>query len=379
MPDYTVRVQLVRPAIVAGQRAQTWPVRVVDPHTYTVETGIVGGGPAPTPPVNVTPPTISGTPRLGQTLTSDDGVWTGSPTGYSYQWTRDGSPIGGATSDTYVMAAADMYATAIRCEVTATNAGGDSSPEPSNSLASPLAAIWAIDPDAAIWVRTAGWGAAGVGDPVADWATADGRWSWTQATSGSRPTRTTTGLRTDGLDDHMVCDTLAGSCNGAHTVVAGWTLEADVATGERTLWAAASNDAGGSTNQVGLSYSRDDAPNGTRMRAKWAGATLATISLTSLASKGTGPYLEAQVSGAQGAAVRVESLDTPLVEVGTNTRPTGSVTYEWLTLGARRIGAGPTTGLYWLGTIRQFLIIDGALTDAQLETVRDALAAEDAL
>ena len=331
------------------------------------------------PPTNTTAPVISGTPRLGQTLTTTDGTWTDSPTSYSYQWTRDGVDIGGATSSTYVLVAADLYATAIRCEVTATNAAGSSAPEASNALSSPLAPIWAIDPDAAIWVRTAGWGAAGVGDPVADWATADGRWSWVQATSGARPTRTTTGLRADGVDDNMTCDSLAGRCDGAHTVVAGWSLETDAATGERSLWAAASNDAGGSTNQVGLSYGRHDVPNGTRMRAKWAGATLATVSLTSLASKGTGPYLEAQVSGAQGAAVRVETLDTPIAEVGNTTRPSGSVTYEWLTLGARRIGAGPSAGLYWLGTVHSFVLLAGALTDAQLETVRDALLAEDAL
>lgn len=50
MPDYTVRVSLERPAIVVGVRSHAYTVEVPELHTYTVETGLDGGGPAPAPP-----------------------------------------------------------------------------------------------------------------------------------------------------------------------------------------------------------------------------------------------------------------------------------------------------------------------------------------
>jgi hypothetical protein len=56
---------------------------------------------------------------------------------YTYQWTRNGSPISGATSATYMLQAADATAT-IRCTVTATNSAGSANAN-SNELG-PIAA-----------------------------------------------------------------------------------------------------------------------------------------------------------------------------------------------------------------------------------------------
>lgn len=47
------------------------------------------GGTAATP-VSLTAPIVSGVAQVGQTLTTDDGVWSGSPTSYAYQWQDDG-------------------------------------------------------------------------------------------------------------------------------------------------------------------------------------------------------------------------------------------------------------------------------------------------
>jgi hypothetical protein len=77
-------------------------------------------------PVNTVLPVISGTAAVGQTLSTTNGSWTNSPTGYSYQW-RSCNPAGngcsniaGATASTYVVASADSKNT-LRVVVTATN------------------------------------------------------------------------------------------------------------------------------------------------------------------------------------------------------------------------------------------------------------------
>jgi len=72
-------------------------------------------------PVNTVAPAVTGTATVGQTLTTTNGTWLGAPAPtFTYQWQRSGSNIGGATSSTYVLVAAD-YANTIRCVVTATN------------------------------------------------------------------------------------------------------------------------------------------------------------------------------------------------------------------------------------------------------------------
>jgi len=79
------------------------------------------------PPVNVVAPVVSGGVLIGQTLTTTDGTWTGTtPITYTYQWQRNGSPISGATLQTYLLVYADV-GTDVRCVVTATNAIGSAS------------------------------------------------------------------------------------------------------------------------------------------------------------------------------------------------------------------------------------------------------------
>ena len=88
---------------------------------------------AASPPINVSPPTISGSPVQGQTLTEGHGTWSNSPTGYGYQWSdcnANGnrcSAIAGATGQSYALVAGDVGHT-IRVEETAVNDVGDSYP-----------------------------------------------------------------------------------------------------------------------------------------------------------------------------------------------------------------------------------------------------------
>lgn len=84
--------------------------------------GSLGGGGGSEAPVNSVLPVISGTARVGQTLSCTSGTWSGSPT-YEYQWKRDGANIDSATASTYDLVVADIAAV-ITCTVTATNDGG---------------------------------------------------------------------------------------------------------------------------------------------------------------------------------------------------------------------------------------------------------------
>ncbi|HET8752286.1 MAG TPA: hypothetical protein VFM43_07150 [Gaiellaceae bacterium] len=80
-------------------------------------------------PTSTAAPTIAGTAQQGQKLTTSNGGWSGSPTGYTYAWSRcDASggscaSISGATASSYTAVAADVGHT-LRVTVTATNAGG---------------------------------------------------------------------------------------------------------------------------------------------------------------------------------------------------------------------------------------------------------------
>ncbi len=81
--------------------------------------------------------TISGTPTVGQTLSAVSAGVTGTPTpSESYQWLRDGQPIPGATSATYVVQASD-YSHALSVTITETNSVGHASATstPSSSVA----------------------------------------------------------------------------------------------------------------------------------------------------------------------------------------------------------------------------------------------------
>jgi hypothetical protein len=85
------------------------------------------------PPTNTVAPAITGTTETGETLTCSTGTWTGDPTiTYAYLWKRGGTPIGGATTSTYLLDVLDE-AENILCTVTATNGSGSVS-EDSNTV-----------------------------------------------------------------------------------------------------------------------------------------------------------------------------------------------------------------------------------------------------
>lgn len=74
--------------------------------TYQIDTGSLAGG-----PVNLVPPTVTGTVAQGQALTADPGLWVHDAAGapaQSLQWLSGGADIPGATGNTYIVQPGDI-------------------------------------------------------------------------------------------------------------------------------------------------------------------------------------------------------------------------------------------------------------------------------
>jgi hypothetical protein len=93
---------------------------------------------APSAPLNVVTPVVSGTPTPGNHLSCSNGVWLPAPTAFTYQWARGGVAIPGATGSIYTVQIADEGAS-LTCTVAASNAGGTgvSSPSVATVVAQP--------------------------------------------------------------------------------------------------------------------------------------------------------------------------------------------------------------------------------------------------
>lgn len=90
------------------------------------------------PPENTELPSITGTARVGETLTGDDGEWSGTPEPVlTRQWLADDDPIEGATGTTYEPVEGDI-GKVITLSVTATNSAGSDT-----AVSAPTAAVTA--------------------------------------------------------------------------------------------------------------------------------------------------------------------------------------------------------------------------------------------
>jgi hypothetical protein len=84
------------------------------------------------PPANTVAPTLSGTARVGNALSTSRGSWTGTGTiAYTYSWQRCNSlhascgTIPGQTGSSYVLVAPSDVGHTFRAVITATNAAGE--------------------------------------------------------------------------------------------------------------------------------------------------------------------------------------------------------------------------------------------------------------
>ena len=117
---------------------QTWMSRTVAVviAIAVVLSGAVQATPAWADTVTVDTPVISGSAGVGSTLTVAEGTWSPAETTFTYQWTRDNTPIGGATSSTYVTVLADIGSD-IRAVVTGLADGFDPDSATSSNAITP--------------------------------------------------------------------------------------------------------------------------------------------------------------------------------------------------------------------------------------------------
>ena len=83
-------------------------------------------------PATIDTPYVSGATVRGSVLSCTTGNWTGSPTGYAYQWKSNGVNVG-SNAATYTTVVGDVGHT-VGCVVTATNATGSTPAPLSNTI-----------------------------------------------------------------------------------------------------------------------------------------------------------------------------------------------------------------------------------------------------
>jgi hypothetical protein len=139
----------MRPTDSREKRPKAWPRHVASALLALVAVAaIAGSGQAATKaaPTNTAPPTVTGTPRVGQTLTTSNGTWSNSPTDYAYQWLRCNASgagcvaVANGNTKTYTLIPADAGHT-MRSRVTASNADGSTSAQSEPTAAGTSSAV----------------------------------------------------------------------------------------------------------------------------------------------------------------------------------------------------------------------------------------------
>jgi hypothetical protein len=267
-------------ADISGARGETYGLTAADIGSTirirvraTNSAGSTSADSAPTavvesPPLNTSPPTVTGTPVEGAVLTATAGIWSGTqPLGYAYQWQRCDPLAGchdviGATGTTYALSAEDV-GFGIRVVVTASNAVGSSS-----AASAPRAVVSATEE---LPVNTAPPAITGTAVAGTTLTAEPGLWS------GTEPAAFAYRWRRCG-DGGTSCGDIAGATSQAYTPVAGdvgsslrVAVTATNAAGSATAESAPTSTvtAAGSVGYRGPSFSgAGTAPTGSKPESK---------------------------------------------------------------------------------------------------------------
>lgn len=245
--------QIYRPGYGAGQYR---------PGLYFITSGSLA-------PTALTPPTVAGTPDIGQTMTATPGTYSGTPTPtVTGKWQLNGVDIPGATALTFVITLTQSLPTGgvLTYFETASNGVGSPATQTSNSftvfnpmLVATLTSMWDAEDTGKITQS---------GGIVSTWtsSTPDAI-ALTQGTAGFRPTYNATGFNgrpaviADGVDDFL-------RTSGVFTPVGATPEE---------FWYVGSQDRPTSTAGVNFVFGQGNA-NGTGNTARQFGRIVASSS-----------------------------------------------------------------------------------------------------
>lgn len=231
-------------------------------------------------PANISVPTISGSPQTSQVLSAGNGVWSNSPTSYTYQWKADAVNISGATNASYTLTSGEV-GKVITVTVTATNAGGSTS---ATSAATATVTAPVAPTNASVPVIS---GTAQVGNTL---TCTDGTWN-------NLPTSFSYQWKSGGSN-------ISGATSNSYTLT-GAELGTTI-----TVTVTATN-AGGSANATSSATSAVTAPTGytfegDTLNATPSGCTVSTGTfnvVNSGVSAWTGKYLRTLTAGTNNLAV----------------------------------------------------------------------------
>lgn len=106
--DGATRPTLVPDASLVGKRLSVKVTATASGYASAAATSAQTAAVAPGTLTNTAAPTITGSPKVGASLTASTGSWTPAPDGYAYQWFADGMAVEGASGAEFIPGPAEV-------------------------------------------------------------------------------------------------------------------------------------------------------------------------------------------------------------------------------------------------------------------------------